>query len=589
MASLGVLEIQGISGGGGKAIGANLITQLVRPTQIYRTSLLGHLNRQNQIHLPARVSPLRRATQARQVFPSHRAFRDTSTLISSTLTPSAALLTRTVTVITSVTTIVNPTLPGSPVLASSYTSTDSAACTGNPTPTSSAILTISVVPISGDTSASGVTTTVSVTAINSVTTTDAATTTTNVNPTSSTASLDSDTITNSVTPINSATITTTITTTNDVTSANGVTSTGTTAVDNATPTVISTLTSSASPISTAVRDAGFVNAAYFVNWTSSDPTKDAICVEQLRILKQNNPSLKVILSIGGSNTSRDDSFSTLASTDATRYVFASSSVAMMQDYGFDGIDINWEYPETVADGANLALLIKEVRSALDILGNDYNKHHFLLTIACPATPNRYRLWPLADLVQYVDFFNFMGFDYMGAGISTRSGHQSNLYKSSTNPSSTDYETESAIDDYIRAGVPPFRIILGMPTYGRSFDNTELGGSYSMPTSGTWVDADTGEGMGIWDYKALPKLGAMEIYAQDAGATYSYDSDTGELISYDTAEMVSRKTEYVLSMGLGGAYFWEASADRTDGSSLILTSATIFREAGGLDATPNYVF
>ncbi|KAH8205538.1 hypothetical protein TruAng_000244 [Truncatella angustata] len=324
---------------------------------------------------------------------------------------------------------------------------------------------------------------------------------------------------------------------------------------------------------------------------SSEPEKDAICIRQLKVLKQNNPSLKVILSIGGWDASQDGSFSTLASTDARRYVFASSAVHMMQAYGFDGIDINWEYPANNRDGANFVLLLKEVRSALDILGNQYNRHHFLLTVAAPAEPAHYRYWRVSDMVQYLDFFNFMGYDYMGAGLSTMSGHQANLYKSSKIPSSTAFETESGVDFYIASGVPPFKIVLGMPLYGRSFENTELGGSFTAPITGSWPDSSggtNGGGAGVWDYKVLPKAGATEIYAIDAGATYSYDADTRELISYDTVDQVRRKIDYVLSMGLAGAYFWEASADRTGEGSLILTSATRFREAGSLDSTANIV-
>lgn len=193
------------------------------------------------------------------------------------------------------------------------------------------------------------------------------------------------------------------------------------------------------------------------------------------------------------------------------------------------------------------------------------------------------------MAQYLDFFNFMGYDYMGAGFSTTSGHQANMYKSSTNPASTDLDTWSAIDAYIAAGVDPAMIVLGMPAYGRSFDNTELGQAFTMPTSGSWVDVETGKGLGIWDYNSLPKVGATEIYAVDAGATYSYDPSTGELISYDTVEMVFRKLNYVLSMGLGGAYIWDASADRTDGRSLISASSNKLRTSGRLDSSTNYNF
>lgn len=333
-------------------------------------------------------------------------------------------------------------------------------------------------------------------------------------------------------------------------------------------------------------------------------------MQQFRKIKQNNPELKVILSIGGWNASQDESFNSLAASPGRRYIFAASAVHMMQSYvststsssadktlstnranttqGFDGINIDWEYPKTAADGANLLAVFQELRDALDVLGGQYGGHHFLLSAASPSGPAHYRLWPLRAMAASLDYFHFMGYDYMGAGYSRRSGHQANLIKSTTNPASTDYDTESAVDDYIRAGVPPGQIVLGMPLYGRSFARTRgPGRAYKTPRFGSFVDPANGDGLGVWDYKALPRTGATEHYAADAGATYSYDAGTGELVSYDTPGMVSLKLDYVLSMKLAGAYFFEASADRTDARSLILTSADKLRNAGGLDESPGY--
>lgn len=185
---------------------------------------------------------------------------------------------------------------------------------------------------------------------------------------------------------------------------------------------------------------------------------------------------------------------------------------------------------------------------------------------------------LSAMAQYLDYFNLMAYDYAGSWDST-SGHQANLYPSSDsgNAQATKYSTERAVTDYIAAGVPASKIVLGMPIYGRSFEATAgIGQTYTGVGSGSWEN-------GVWDYKALPKAGATVITDVKAGATYSYDSSSQELISYDTPAMVSTKVDYLKSKGLGGSMFWEASADRNDTGSLLTTS---YNALGSLSSAQN---
>jgi chitinase len=120
--------------------------------------------------------------------------------------------------------------------------------------------------------------------------------------------------------------------------------------------------------------------------------------------------------------------------------------------------------------------------------------------------------------------------------------------------------------------------MGMPIYGRSFDATSLpvGGSYSGVGSGSWEN-------GVWDYKALPRSGATEYYNAETGASYSYDTGAREFISYDTVDVVKGKAGYIAQKGLGGSMFWEASADKSGGDSLIGAAAGAL---GGLDSGVN---
>lgn len=301
------------------------------------------------------------------------------------------------------------------------------------------------------------------------------------------------------------------------------------------------------------------------------------CVKQLYIQKKANRQMKVLLSIGGWTYSTN--FPAAASTAESRALFASTAVTLMKDWGFDGLDIDWEYPADATQAANFVALLQAVRQALDDYAAQYAPgYHFLLTIASPAGPQNYNTMQLSAMAQYLDFFNLMAYDYAGSWDST-SGHQANLYAASDsgNPQAAKYSTDRAVADYVAAGVPAAKIVLGMPIYGRSFEATAgIGQTYSGVGSGSWEN-------GVWDYKALPKAGATVITDSAAGATYSYDSAAQELITYDTPAMVSTKVAYLKSKGLGGSMFWEASGDRNDSSSLLTTS---YNALGSLSSAQN---
>lgn len=285
--------------------------------------------------------------------------------------------------------------------------------------------------------------------------------------------------------------------------------------------------------------------------------------------------MKVLLSIGGWSFSTN--FGAAASTQATRDKFTSTAVEFVRDLGLDGLDIDWEYPANDTEAANYVLLLRSLRTALDAYATQYAPNNkFLLTIACPAGPDKYSIMHLKDMDPYLDAWNLMAYDYAGSW-SQVSGHNANLYPSKTNPGSTPFSTDKAVTDYIAAGVPASKIIVGVPIYGRSFESTDgLGKSFSGVGSGSWEN-------GVWDYKALPKGSATVLLDNDAQASYSYDATSKELISYDTVAAAKIKATYVKTKGLGGAMYWETSADRDGDQSLI---GTIAGSLGTLDQSQN---
>ena len=187
----------------------------------------------------------------------------------------------------------------------------------------------------------------------------------------------------------------------------------------------------------------------------------------------------------------------------------------------------------------------------------------LLTVACPAGAHNYEKLHLKAMDEQLDFWNLMAYDYAGSWDSS-AGHQANLYPSRSNPSSTPFSTSRALEYYTSHGIHPSKLILGMPLYGRTFASTDgPGNPFSGTGEGSWEQ-------GVWDYKALPQEGASEFLDEEAGASWSYDQGARVMVSYDTVEMSKRKVDFIQGQGLGGAMWWESSADKTGDESLMGT-------------------
>ncbi|KAF7552524.1 hypothetical protein G7Z17_g4267 [Cylindrodendrum hubeiense] len=294
------------------------------------------------------------------------------------------------------------------------------------------------------------------------------------------------------------------------------------------------------------------------------------CLKQLNLLKKRNRNLKVLLSIGGWTYSSN--FKGPASTPEGRQTFARSSVELLKTLGFDGIDIDWEYPQNADEARNFVELLAAVRQELDLYARTLSNpnHHFEITVACPAGAQNYEKMDIRGMDRYLDFWNLMAYDYAGSWDQL-SGHQANLYPSRENPSSTPFSTSSALEFYTRSGVHPSKIVLGMPLYGRAFENTDgPGRPFQGIGEGSWEN-------GVHDYKKLPLEGFQEQSDGGCSATYCYNPQQRKLVSYDTPEMARIKAEYIKQHRLGGAMWWESSADKEGEASLI---GTVVNTLGG---------
>ncbi|KAI8969124.1 chitinase [Mycotypha africana] len=270
--------------------------------------------------------------------------------------------------------------------------------------------------------------------------------------------------------------------------------------------------------------------------------------KQLYLLKQKYRHLKISLSVGGASWSTN--FAAIAADPAKRQTFVQSAVKLVADVGLDGLDIDWEFPNDDNEAASYVQLLAEARAALDAYQQQcqqVDQPRFLLSVAVPCGPDNYRKLRLSEMQQYVDIFYLMAYDYAGSWDNV-CGHQAACYNCPLN-------TNQAVNDYLAAGVPSQKLVVGLPMYGRGFSNTDGPQcAYQGVPQGTWE-------AGLFDYNCLPKPGATEYTDMEKLASWSYDPNLREFITYDTPEVISAKCNYIKQNNLGGAMFWELSADR----------------------------
>lgn len=270
------------------------------------------------------------------------------------------------------------------------------------------------------------------------------------------------------------------------------------------------------------------------------------CLKQINLMKKQHRHLKLLLSIGGWTYSPN--FHPVVVNPALRANFVSSSIKILEDYGFDGLDIDYEYPGNEEQARGYVDLLRELRQGLDAHAHRMGVHYkYPLTIAAPCGPANYEKLCAREMDQYLSFWNLMAYDYSGSWDSV-ANHQANVRGPPIN-------TTMAVDWYKSQGIHPSKLIIGMPLYGRSFLNTDGPGCpYNDVGEGSWE-------RGSYDYRALPLPGATPHRDEHAMASWSYDPRTREMITYDSEEVVKLKTHWINHMRLGGAMFWELSGDK----------------------------
>ncbi len=255
-------------------------------------------------------------------------------------------------------------------------------------------------------------------------------------------------------------------------------------------------------------------------------------LREVMTLKQQNPDLKILVSIGGWGSGR---FSEMAADENYRLSFARDCKRLVDEFGLDGIDIDWEYPTSDAAGisaapedrANFTLLMRDIRAEI---GTDK-----LLTLATVANAGLDYI-DFRAIDPYIDLVNMMTYDMDNSGQK----HHSGLYRS---PLSAHITTHEATDSHLTAGVPLSKLVMGVPFYGRGVPEIR----------------------GYTDYRNLVALEGYERrWDEVAMAPYLVDPETGRTVAvYDDARSLAIKTEYIKERGMRGIMYWAFDDDTDD--------------------------
>jgi chitinase len=277
-------------------------------------------------------------------------------------------------------------------------------------------------------------------------------------------------------------------------------------------------------------------------------------IRNLLGLKKQNPGLRILLSVGGWQA---EGFSDAALTDASRHTFADSAAKLLSALNLDGIDIDWEYPGNgiagiryrPEDKQNFTLLLRTLRETLGA--------RYLLTIAA-ADREFIDFIDLHQVPDYVDWINLMSYDFFNS-LTATTGHHAGLYRAE-HALPRDRNADSAVSQYLAAGVPPEKIVLGVAFYGRAFAG--------VTARNNGVNQPYDHFQGEHSYKDLVerfvgKQGFVRYWDNRAQAPYLWNAATRVFISYDDPQSLAIKTRYVLQHRLGGIMFWELSEDRDD--------------------------
>ncbi|XP_060532721.1 chitinase-3-like protein 1 [Cylas formicarius] len=282
-------------------------------------------------------------------------------------------------------------------------------------------------------------------------------------------------------------------------------------------------------------------------------------------LKKVNPDLQLFISIGGWNES-PDKYSNILADPSLRQSFIDSAVAFLDQYQFDGIDLDWDYPSrndasNDQDKANAILLLEDLQ-------NTFKPKGYLISAAINGCPRFLsESYDIVQLNKFLDFINVIMFDYHG-NFNNYVGHSSPLFNSSldADSGSTDFNVAAGLEAWIQKGIDLSKVNMGLATFGRTF-------TLEDPFKADLYDPILDGGLPGPFTREVGVLGYNEICSYINFYTRYWDNEQqvphlivgDQWIGYDDIYSIVIKTQYGLQNNVGGFMVWSLDTDDFRGS------------------------
>nr|ARN16745.1 chitinase 5 [Tetranychus cinnabarinus] len=292
--------------------------------------------------------------------------------------------------------------------------------------------------------------------------------------------------------------------------------------------------------------------------------------ERVIALKESNQGLKILLSIGGWSE-QSDKFSTLISERLNRKAFIDHAVTFLLLHGFDGLDLAWFYPvcwngdcrsQNVhsEDRENFGHFVRELKDAFD-----QSESRLLVTATVSGDPMIAKRSYDFTALSRLDYINVMTFDYV-AHWNQMTGHQSPLFSQPGFP--VDFNANSSLHLYMSRGIPSRKLVLGFPSFARSFtlvDSNDHGIGAAVKGPGDKGEFTLAEGL-LAFYEIcdrIQKKGWKLVRNSENELFYTYYNN--QWASFDHPFSAALKAQFVKQLNLGGIMMWDIDRDDFHGN------------------------